>query len=189
MVSPISARIEDVTIRPTMLGDGDAYGRFMISNIDRFRPSMPTIDLNALGDDHWAEVCRNAVEHADAGRALKFLLVTNSGQVIGDVTYSNIVMGAFQSCYLGYKIDTGHEGRGLMRRALEVLNAHMFAERGLHRIMANYRPENERSGGLLKRLGFTIEGHARDYLFLDGAWRDHVLTSKIAEAPAKAERT
>lgn len=43
--------------------------------------------------------------------------------------------------------------------------------------MANYVPTNERSGRLLRRLGFTVEGYARDYLFIDGAWRDHVLTS------------
>ncbi len=53
-----------------------------------------------------------------------------------------------------------------------------FRELRLHRIMANYRPENGRSGRLLERLGFVREGYARDYLFIDGAWRDHVLTSK-----------
>ena len=43
--------------------------------------------------------------------------------------------------------------------------------------MANYRPENDRSRKLLERLGFVREGLARDYLFIDGAWRDHVLTA------------
>jgi ribosomal-protein-alanine N-acetyltransferase len=49
--------------------------------------------------------------------------------------------------------------------------------------MANYRPENERSGRLLQRLGFAREGYARDYLFIDGAWRDHVLTSLTTPRP------
>lgn len=50
---------------------------------------------------------------------------------------------------------------------------------GLHRIMANYCPENVRSGKLLARLGFEQEGLARDYLYLNGRWRDHILTSRI----------
>jgi ribosomal-protein-alanine N-acetyltransferase len=45
--------------------------------------------------------------------------------------------------------------------------------------MANYIPCNERSARVLKRLGFEVEGYARDYLFLAGNWQDHVLTSLI----------
>ena len=38
-------------------------------------------------------------------------------------------------------------------------------------------PTNERSGRLLSRLGFTIEGYARNYLNLNGQWCDHIMTS------------
>ncbi|MEK6579500.1 MAG: 30S ribosomal protein S5 alanine N-acetyltransferase, partial [Bdellovibrionota bacterium] len=31
--------------------------------------------------------------------------------------------------------------------------------------------------GILKRLGFETEGLAKDYLFIGGRWRDHVLNS------------
>lgn len=47
----------------------------------------------------------------------------------------------------------------------------------IHRIMANYMPHNKRSGALLARLGFEKEGYAKDYLLIDGQWRDHVLTA------------
>ena len=33
------------------------------------------------------------------------------------------------------------------------------------------------SGALLARLGFEKEGYAKDYLLIDGQWRDHVLTA------------
>jgi ribosomal-protein-alanine N-acetyltransferase len=46
-------------------------------------------------------------------------------------------------------------------------------------IVANYRPENPRSSTPARRLGFAPEGLARDYLFIDGAWRDHVLTALV----------
>jgi ribosomal-protein-alanine N-acetyltransferase len=49
----------------------------------------------------------------------------------------------------------------------------------LHRVMANYLPENERSARLLARLGFCIEGQANAYLQIAGAWRDHILTSLV----------
>ena len=62
-------------------------------------------------------------------------------------------------------------------RALAAAIAYCFEEMKLHRIMANYMPTNERSARLLRKLGFVPEGFARDYLFLGGTWRDHVLTS------------
>jgi [ribosomal protein S5]-alanine N-acetyltransferase len=49
----------------------------------------------------------------------------------------------------------------------------------LHRVQANVRHENTRSLALLMRLGFEREGLAREYLFIDGAWRDHVMTARI----------
>ena len=54
---------------------------------------------------------------------------------------------------------------------------HVFHALKLHRIMANYMPTNVRSARLLRRLGFVPEGFARDYLFIAGAWQDHVLTA------------
>ena len=39
-----------------------------------------------------------------------------------------------------------------------------------------FKPQ-PRSGALLARLGFEKEGYAKDYLLIDGQWRDHVLTA------------
>lgn len=64
-----------------------------------------------------------------------------------------------------------------MHEALQRTISYVFEELRLHRIHANYIPNNVRSGRLLARLGFAIEGYAKDYLFINDAWRDHVLTS------------
>jgi ribosomal-protein-alanine N-acetyltransferase len=47
----------------------------------------------------------------------------------------------------------------------------------MHRIMANVRPDNERSLRVLDRLGFEREGYAKKYLRANGVWCDHVLTA------------
>ena len=49
----------------------------------------------------------------------------------------------------------------------------------MHRIIAAYLPHNQRSGKLLKQLGFVVEGYARDDLMINGQWQDHILTSLI----------
>ena len=101
-----------------------------------------------------------------------------STTVIGHLRFSQISRGPFCNAMLGYAIDAAHEGRGLMREALVAALADAFGPRvALHRVQANARPENVRSLALLERLGFEREGLAREYLFIDGAWRDHVMTA------------
>ncbi len=73
-----------------------------------------------------------------------------------------------------------------MAEALRRAIRHAFDEMGLHRLMANYVPTNEHSGRLLRRLGFTIEGYARDYLLLDGVWKDHILTALVSSGTGRS---
>ncbi len=49
-----------------------------------------------------------------------------------------------------------------MREALQAAIQYMFTTQRLHRIAAGYRPENVRSGRLLARLGFHIDGYSKN---------------------------
>jgi ribosomal-protein-alanine N-acetyltransferase len=134
----------------------------------------------------WEQRFRNAQEDARAGRSLSLVLFGRGavdGPVIGDINFSSVVRGPFLACFLGYALDREQVGQGLMFEGLEAALRHVFEELKLHRIMANYMPANQRSGRLLRRLGFVVEGYARDYLFLAGAWQDHILTSLTNPAP------
>lgn len=116
----------------------------------------------------------------DEGRSVRFLMFhreSADSDLIGVCNYSQIFRGPFQACYLGYYIDAACEGRGLMSEALEETIKYMFEKQNIHRIMANYMPSNLRSAKLLKKQGFAVEGLAKDYLFINGRWEDHVLTS------------
>ena len=101
------------------------------------------------------------------------------GAVLGMCNFTQFVRGAFMSCTLGYSLDEDAQGQGLMYEALRRTIAHVFDHLGMHRVRANYIPTNERSGRLLRRLGFVVEGYARDFIFIHDGWRDHVLASLI----------
>jgi ribosomal-protein-alanine N-acetyltransferase len=94
-------------------------------------------------------------------------------RVVGSITFSNILRGAFRSCFLGYRLDRGLEGRGLMSEALSAAITYVFQHEQIHRIEANIMPDNERSIRLVRRLGFRHEGTARRYLNIQGRWEDH----------------
>ena len=160
----------------------EALARFYQENfaghLDRWSPPMPADKFDSA---YWARQLPVFADEFDAGTTARWVLLAPGGgepEVVGTSNFTQIAKGPFRACVLGYQVARAHEGRGLMHEALEATIDHAFRELRLHRIMANYRPENGRSGRLLERLGFVREGYARDYLFIDGAWRDHVLTSK-----------
>lgn len=177
---------ERLTVRLARPGMQGAMARFLSENfaghLERWSPPATTA---FFGEAFWRERLAVAVEEFHAGRAARFVLQPRAhdapapldAPIVGTCNYTTIVRGPFLACHLGYQIAASHEGQGLMAEALRATNAFVFRSMRLHRIMANYRPENVRSGRLLDRLGFVREGLAKDYLFIDGAWRDHILTS------------
>ncbi|MDQ6670114.1 MAG: GNAT family N-acetyltransferase [Chloroflexota bacterium] len=67
---------------------------------------------------------------------------------------------------IGYWIDAEFEGRGMTRRAAQVLVTTTFRELGLMRVDLRTSFENMRSRGLAERLGFSFEGiHTRGLRF------------------------
>jgi ribosomal-protein-alanine N-acetyltransferase len=173
-----------LVLRLARPGMQDGLARFLSENfaghLDRWSPPAAPAFFTA---GFWEERLGSAVEEFHGDRAVRWVLQPRgaadpfSAPVLGTANYTNIVRGAFHACHLGYQIARAEQGRGLMAEALTATNAFMFEALRMHRIMANYRPENERSRRLLERLGFVREGLAKDYLYIDGAWRDHVLTS------------
>lgn len=99
--------------------------------------------------------------------------------IIGNINFRNFIRSAAQFCTVGYSLAEAFQGNGYMTEALQASINYVFQELNMHRIMANYLPTNQRSGNLLKRLGFVIEGYARDYLLINGKWEDHILTSLV----------
>lgn len=101
--------------------------------------------------------------------------------VVGSISLSSIIGGPFQSCFLGYMLDSRFTRRGYMREALGAVITHAFSVIGLHRLEANIMPSNERSLSLAHGLGFTDEGLARRYLKIAGRWEDHLHTVLLSE--------
>lgn len=165
-------------------GHAEALAAFFRRNERHLAPWDPPRPAGILQPGFWRAESERAVRDYAGGTVVRWVLrpLEAIDLVIGRVNYTQIARGPFQSCLLGYAIDQAYEGRGLMREALEATIEHAFSALRLHRIQANYIPGNERSGGLLARLGFVREGLARNYLFINGAWRDHVLTALLNPA-------
>jgi len=153
--------------------------RYYIENQVHLAPFEPLRLPAFYTQSYWYEQVKQSLDELCTDHSLKLFLFKkeNESVIIGSINFANFVRGVFQSCTLGYSVAEALQGRGYMTEALKVAINYVFTELNMHRIMASYLPHNQRSGKLLKRLGFVVEGYARDYLLSNGLWQDHILTS------------
>lgn len=107
--------------------------------------------------------------------------VPETGAIAGFVNINNIVRHGFQCGAVGYGAYLPYAGHGHMSDGFGLVLRHAFGPLRLHRLEANIQPGNEASIGLVRRHGFRLEGFSPDFLFVDGAWRDHQRWALTAE--------
>ncbi|MGW3418487.1 GNAT family N-acetyltransferase [Streptomyces phaeochromogenes] len=119
----------------------------------------------------YASYARRLIE--DPTKAGFLVCERDGGGIAGFINLNNIVEGAFQCGALGYGAFAHAAGRGLMGEGLDLVVRYAFGRLGLHRLEINVQPDNAASIALARRCGFRLEGFSPEFLFIDGAWRDH----------------
>ncbi len=172
-------RTERTVVRLAQRKDRDALLAYYSDNRERLKEYNPKYPDDFFTKPFWErQIERNIEEfYTDASARMFIFDIDDDKTCIGNASLGGIMRSAAQFCYLGYNVDYRWEGCGIMTEAVGAVVRYGFDELKLHRIMANYMPTNEKSGRLLRRLGFVVEGYARDYLYLDGVWQDHIMTS------------
>lgn len=99
-------------------------------------------------------------------------------KMIGRIRIYNIVHGVFKSAFIGYSMDEQYQGNGYMKEAVSLVVTYAYEELGLHRIEATTLVDNEKSQRVLKACGFNELGICKEYLHINGKWRDHVIFYK-----------
>jgi ribosomal-protein-alanine N-acetyltransferase len=79
-----------------------------------------------------------------------------------------------QRAETGYELNRAFWQQGIMMEAMTAILTYAFTELKLHRVEAVVDDVNERSKGLLRKLGFTHEGTLRQrFYFRDRFWDEH----------------
>ncbi|MGA4543202.1 GNAT family N-acetyltransferase [Uniformispora flossi] len=164
-----------VELRPLTNADEDEFCTLVRASTDLHHPWMR---LPATAEDF-----RLWMDRFADGTNLGFLVrVRETGEAAGMVNINSVIRGRYQGASLGYAAFAPSAGRGYMTEGLALALRYAFEDLRLHRLEANIQPENKASSALAQRLGFRYEGLSHDYLFIDGAWRDHERWSLTAPA-------
>lgn len=176
-----------VMLRPYKRGDAAQWSAVRRANQSWLAPWEPS----AIGP--WTELnspaayrlfYRDLRRSAREGHAMPFAIVLREPggeRYAGHISLGNITRRAFGSAYAGYWVDSAVAGRGIMPTALALVTDHAFGPGGLHRVEVNVRPENRASRRVVEKLGFREEAYHPRYMFIDGAWRDHIGYALTAE--------
>jgi ribosomal-protein-alanine N-acetyltransferase len=166
-----------VFLRPLTADDEDEFVKLALASVDLHHPWVP-LPLTP-------EAFRTFLAGFDPATSASLLICLRDSEAIaGMVNIKEIIRGRYQGGTLSYAAFAPTAGRGYMSEGVGLALRFAFEELRLHRLEANIQPDNHASLRLVERLGFRREGYAPDYLFLEGAWRDHerwAISSSSAE--------
>ena len=171
-----------VFIRPLAESDAIQLQDLKRRNRDFFAPYEPLRPDSYFTLETQLETIRRARLAWDDGSQYSFAVFeTETGAVVGQISLSNVVRGAWQSCTIGYSIDRQANGRGYGTAATLQALQFAFESAKLHRVQAAVMPYNPGSLRVIEKCGFLYEGLARYYLNIHGRWQDHKIFSRTVE--------
>lgn len=153
---PAALETRCLILLPAAPGLAPAVLDYYLRNAAFLAPFEPERPAGFYTAEHHARELAADVQRAAQGTGVRFYLALKDvpGRVIGSVALNNIVRGAFQSCFLGYKLDGALCGRGYMTQAVEACTRFAFGPAALHRVEANVMPRNTASLRVLEKCGY-----------------------------------
>ena len=169
-----------VFLRAPEFRDWREWSELRKFNMEYLKPWEPAWSPYELERGYFVKRVKFFDKLSNRDKAYSFLIFQNDkNKLIGEININNMQRGVVQSCSIGYWISENKMGLGYMRESISILKDFIFNDLKLHRIEAACLPRNMRSLRTLLKSEFEIEGHAKKYLKINGAWEDHILLSCI----------
>ena len=173
-----------VACRLISVEDAPVLAGLLQDNRDFLAPWEPLRRAEFFTADGQREAIAAALAEHAQGRSLPQVILADDGAILGRITLSGIVRGAFLSCSVGYWVAEAAGGRGVATQALAQVKRAAFADLGLHRIQAETLLANIGSQRVLERNGFVRIGLAPAYLKIAGRWQDMLMFQVVNGAVA-----
>jgi [ribosomal protein S5]-alanine N-acetyltransferase len=169
-------------LRPPKLADYAAWSAERAASRAFLQPWEPIWAADELTRRAYRARIRRYGQDIARDQAYPFFIVRQSdGALLGGLGLTHVRRGAAAMATLGYWMGSSHAGQGHMSAAVPILMSFAFKVLKLRRIEASCVPDNAASIHLLEKAGFVREGYARQYLEINGQWRDHLLYALLVE--------
>jgi ribosomal-protein-alanine N-acetyltransferase len=169
----------DIGLRIIRTKDAKTIERLVLGNREWLRPWEATNPHAPLSFDFRSQI-RSLLRQLETSDALPFVILYQ-GEIVGQLNVANILHGSVSSCVIGYWIVPEVAGLGITPTAVALAMDYMFNAVGLHRVEIDIRPENGASIRVVQKLGLRYEGLKKNYIHINGDWRDHYIFALTIE--------
>src|SRR6185503_13313838 len=181
-IDPVRLAGPRVVVRSTRIEDARRFVAYHERNRAHLAPWEPAREDAFYTEPYWTERLRRHEEDRERGAGQRFVIELGE-ELAGLLSLFDLeARDPTWRGRVGYSLDAGAEGRGLMSEALGLVVRYAFDVLNLKRLQAGYQPQNARSARVLERAGFVKEGYHREVFYVRGAWHDHVDTSLLNRA-------
>jgi ribosomal-protein-alanine N-acetyltransferase len=156
----------------------EELARVRVANAEDIRVTSATRQPYEFGFDDVVRSLQYRIE--TSGAELYSFVIVRDGAVIGDLNLTQVIRGPEESANVGVLVDRGARGQGVATTAIALACRLAFQELMLHRLQAGIQPANVASQRAFVRNDFEQIGLARAFLFVNGAWRDHLLFQRLS---------
>lgn len=175
---------EEIFLRMPMMSDFAAWAELREKSRAFLAPWEPLWPAQDLTRGSFRRRMRRYAKDTREDSAYPFLVFRAQDRaLLGGLSLSNVRRGVTQTASLGYWMGEPFAGKGYMTAAVRTLLPYAHGTLSLRRIEAACLPNNERSIGLLQKVGFRREGYGREYLCINGVWQDHLLFARLSSDP------
>ena len=138
-------------------------------NREHLRPWLPWVDMTSKEDDTRAFIKASLQQFAaNEGLAAGIWSPTRFAGGIG----THKIDWLNRRGSIGYWLSQEFVGQGIMTDACRCLITHLFHELGLNRVEIHCAVGNDKSAGVPRRLGFTLDGVLRQAHFVNGRFHN-----------------
>src|SRR5258706_7598169 len=150
---------ESVELRQIGEDDAEALTALIDRNRSHLKEWLPWLD-NSTGLHDTARFIGRSIEQAEDENGLTFGIVYEGA--LAGVIGQHYVDSMNRRTELGYWLDAGHQGRGIVTRASTRVTDYAFTEQNCNRVILQCAAGNVKSRAVAERLGFVQEGILRE---------------------------
>lgn len=158
-LSPRIVVDSELVLQAIQPDDAETLFALVEKNRLHLRKWLPWLDFNTEVA-HSENFIREARAEASAQKGL-VTTIRYRGQHCGIIGF-NSILSLHRICEIGYWLDADHQGLGIMTRATRAMVDYAFTDLDMNKVGISAAEKNMQSRAIPERLGFVIEGTARD---------------------------